>query len=89
MNKFWKDICSIPFWAAFAVGLLWGIHYGIHYQAKPVEAPANLFNPVESRDYGNMARACSRYIAVMSSNEVAIKMAEETKQELIKLGVIK
>jgi hypothetical protein len=89
MNKFWTDICLIPLAAAFVVGLLWCAHQGIHYQIKPVEPSVNLFNPVDGRDYGNMARACSRYVAKMSSNEVAIKMAEETKQALIKMGMIK
>ena len=89
MNKFWTDICLIPVITAVLVGGAWCIHKAVHYQVDPVERPSNLFNPVEGRDYGNMARACSRYIARMSSNEVAIKMAEDTKQELIKLGMIK
>ncbi len=89
MNKFWTDICLMPFAALLAVGLLWGLRQVAYENPVPATKPENVFNPINGRDYGSIERACSRYFVRMSSNDVAIKMAEDTKQELIKRGILK
>jgi len=80
-------LMAFIFAAAFCMGMF--THHIVDWPITPGHTAPQVINPTTARDYGNIERACTRYMARMSSNEVAQKMAEDTKQELIKLGVIK
>ena len=80
-------LMAFIFAAAFCIGMF--TRHIVDWPITSSHAAPLTINPTTARDYGNIERACTRYMARMSSNEVAIKMAADTKQELIKLGMIK
>ncbi len=80
MNKFWTDICLIPFGTALAIGMLWCVHQGIHYQVKPVEPPANLFSPVDARDYGSLEQSCIKLLTRIELERATQAVHHETPE---------